>query len=139
MTEGQHNSNSKPSKAAASKAPAPRAADATRRENRRRLLKAAAIAAPLMITLRGKPAHAQLSSLGSVGILYGPGAYVTQQDVDANPNVLNADDIGKAIKINGDKKQVLDDKTRRDQKSLESIKSNDPNNPLNGQIKQFPK
>lgn len=107
MTEGQPTPEETTAKAAAS--------NKANHENRRRLLKAAAIAAPLMITLRGKPAHAQLSSLGSVGILYGPGAYVTQQDITDNPDVLKSTDLGKAIKIEGKKKVVLEDKTRREQ------------------------
>ena len=108
----------------------------SRVENRRRLLKALAMAAPLMITLRGKPAHAQLSSLGSAGITYGPGAYVTQQDIDANPTVLSNQDIGKAVKISGTQKTVLEDKTRRDQTSTETV--NIPDSPNNGQTKSFP-
>jgi len=90
-------------------------------ENRRRLLKALAVAAPLIITLRGKPAHAQLSSLGSAGITYGPGAYVTQNDIDANGSILKAEDLGKAVKIDGNQKTVLTDQTRRDQNSTETI------------------
>ncbi len=96
---------------------------AAKLRNRRRLLKAAALAAPLMITLRGKPAvgaaDPSLSSLGSVGILYGPGAYVTQQDVDKNPTKLKAEDVGKAVKIEGSQKKVLIDPTRRNQNDVE--------------------
>ncbi len=99
---------------------------ASKHTNRRRLLKAAALAAPLLITLRGRPAHGVVqdhqSSLGSVGILYGPGAYVTQQDVDSNAN-LKAQDVGKPVKIVGNKKKILIDPTRRDQKSTEPGKS----------------
>lgn len=85
-------------------------------ENRRRLLKALAVAAPLMITLRGKPAHAQLSSLGSAGILYGPGAYVQPDDVGKN-GVLESD-LWKPLKKGPDGKyQILTDPTRRDQDS----------------------
>jgi len=93
-------------------------------ENRRRLLKALAVAAPLIITLRGKPAHAQLSSLGSAGITYGPGAYVTQNDIDANGSILESGDLGKAVKIDKDtgKKTVLtpDGQDRRDPSKVET-------------------
>lgn len=108
MTEGNRNPASE------------EAADAAgRQRTRRALLKAAALAAPLIITLRGKPAHAQLSSLGSAGILYGPGAYVTQDDVDANPGLLKAEDVGKAVKIEGKQKKILTDPTRRNQHGIE--------------------
>lgn len=91
-------------------------------ENRRRLLKAMAVAAPLIITLRGKPAHAQLSSLGSAGILYGPGAYV--RDTDVGTGGIEGGDIGKPLKLdtNDGKYKVLTDETRRDQKSIENGK-----------------
>ena len=88
-------------------------------ENRRRLLKALAVAAPLIITLRGKPAHAQLSSLGSAGILYGPGAYVTPADVGTDG--ITQDDLWKPLKLDktdGEYK-VLTDPTRRDQGTIE--------------------
>jgi len=89
-------------------------------ENRRRLLKALAVAAPLIITLRGKPAHAQLSSLGSAGILYGPGAYVTPEDVNrSSTDAITDADLWKPLKLDTDGKyKVLTDPTRRDQKSI---------------------
>ncbi len=90
-------------------------------ENRRRLLKALAVATPLMITLRGKPAHAQLSSLGSAGILYGPGAYV--QPGDVGKNGVTESDLWKPIKKGyGNKYKILTDPTRRDQESTEKGK-----------------
>lgn len=116
MTENHTNLNETSAKADASKVAKARHA------NRRRMLKAAAIAAPLMITLRGKSAHAQLSSLGSAGIMYGPGAYVTQSDIDRSGSPLKAEDLGKALKEENGKLKVLTDQTRRDQKSVEAGK-----------------
>lgn len=117
MTENHTNLNETSAKADAS------TVAKARHANRRRMLKAAAIAAPLMITLRGKSAHAQLSSLGSAGIMYGPGAYVTQADINLNANdAITQGDLGKALKEDNGKLKVLNDQTRRDQKSVESGK-----------------
>jgi len=79
----------------------------TRRETRRALLKAAALAMPLIVTLRGKPAHAQEASLGSLGITYGPMSYVTPADVSGG---IHESYLWDAKDENGD---VLKDKTRR--------------------------
>lgn len=68
---------------------------------RRKMLKAGLIAGPMLMTLRGRPARAQLPSLGSAEIFYG--AYNT--DVDKNDP-----DFGKALNEDG---KVLEDKTRR--------------------------
>lgn len=47
-------------------------------QHRRQILKAAAIAAPMLVTLHAKSAYANGSSLGSTGINYGgPGTYST--------------------------------------------------------------
>ncbi len=75
---------------------------------RRRLLRAGLVAGPLLITLRGRPARAQLPSLGSAEIFYG--AYVTQDQID-DPNLnFDAGDLGKPLNQNG---EILDDETRR--------------------------
>lgn len=74
---------------------------------RRRLLRAGLIAGPLLVTLRGRPARAQLPSLGSAEIFYG--AYVTQDQVDNDPN-FDSGDLGKALNSQGD---ILNDESRR--------------------------
>jgi hypothetical protein len=75
--------------AAPSKADAARDAKADRAlQQRRKLLKAAAIAAPLLITLRARSAYAHdhtSPGLGSTGINYGPGSYVSSGDDDIPP------------------------------------------------------
>lgn len=71
---------------------------------RRKMLKAGLIAGPMLMTLRGRPARAQLPSLGSAEIFYG--AYVTD---DQDPN------FGKALNEDG---KVLEDKTRRSSKTI---------------------
>lgn len=72
-----------------------RPADAERIATRRRLLKAGVVAAPMLLTLRGRPARAQQQqqSLGSLGVFYG--AYVTQEMVD--DGWFEDADLGKSI------------------------------------------
>ncbi|MEX2216152.1 MAG: hypothetical protein WD768_18720 [Phycisphaeraceae bacterium] len=119
MTEGNVNQPGTPADSAAK----------ANRAGRRRLIKAALLAAPLIVTLRGKPANAQESSLGSIEtpdgpILYGPGAYVEQKDIQKsktdNPSdtskQLSDTDLGKAIKKKSDGTfEILNDQHRRDQ------------------------
>jgi len=57
-----------------------------RRRSRRRLLKAGLVAAPMIVTLRGRPALAQTASLGSLGIFYGRYTQFNGQWVPADPN-----------------------------------------------------
>jgi hypothetical protein len=57
-------------------------------QQRRKLLKAAAVAAPLLITLRARSAYAHdhtSPGLGSTGINYGPGTYTSPGDDDIPP------------------------------------------------------
>lgn len=81
------------------------------------MLRAAVIAAPLMITLRGKSAHAQLSSLGSVElpggarIMYGPGAYVEIDETTAGTKGGTIDPSWIGAPKN--EKGILKDPTRR--------------------------
>lgn len=105
------------------------------RSTRRQLLRVGLIASPLLITLRGKPAWAQLSSLGSAGIMYGPGAYVTQNDIDkSDSDNITQDDLGRSLGVgdNGSFK-VLSDQTRRDQTAAtgpnEGSAPSDPSSP----------
>ena len=104
------------------------AAEENRRQGRRRLIKAALLATPLIITLRGKPAHAQLSSLGSIDtpdgpIMYGPGAYVQSGDkiiVNGEEKEITPDNefkdlIGKELKKSGNDFEILKDRDRRQQ------------------------
>ncbi len=102
--------------------PAP--TQATRFEGRRQLIKAALVAAPLILTLRGRPAHAQLTSLGSVQIPYGPNLYITQTDIDNSGGSLVNSDLHKPISPNtsgGSKsfKVVSDD--RRNQNAIKTF------------------
>lgn len=71
------------------------AVEATRFDGRRQLIKAALVAAPMILTLRGRPAMADLTSLGSIQVPYGPQLYVTAVDVQNNPAL--ADHLHKAI------------------------------------------
>lgn len=76
------------------------AVEATKFDGRRQLIKAALVAAPMILTLRGRPALADLPSLGSVQVPYGPQLYITQADVDAsqqNGGPLTSADLHKAI------------------------------------------
>ncbi len=69
-------------------------------DGRRQLIKAALVAAPMILTLRGRPALADLPSLGSVEVPYGPELYVTQADVTASQNsggTLTSADLHKSI------------------------------------------
>lgn len=108
MPEGTNNSNETSVNPEVSKVAK------AKQDNRRRMLKAAVMAAPLIVTLRGKSAHAQLSSLGSIqipgqgGIMYGPGAYVVPGDT-FNGKTVHSDWHHLPKNQNG----ILKDPTRR--------------------------
>lgn len=56
------------------------------RQSRRRMLRAGLVAAPMIVTLRGRPALAQAASLGSLGIFYGQYTQFNGEWVPADPD-----------------------------------------------------
>ncbi len=89
-------------------------------KSRRQMLRAGLIAAPMIVSLRGRPALAQTASLGSLGIFYGrytefDGKWVPA-DPDGNPLFIpgteytTTDSEGNVIqkgKINYDRRTTM--------------------------------
>lgn len=74
MSEGLNNKSSRPEAGPQASTPD----DVAKSPSRRAMVKAGLLAAPLVMTLRSRPAlgQTQQAALGSLGITYGPGAYL---------------------------------------------------------------